>query len=179
MESPSYAECARALQAIGLDQLPAEFHGQVCGLLCRGDAVDTALSEVGAPGVDTSSNLHALGVASLADLAEPESRFAPLLPEDETALHQRVVALADWCEGFLHGLALRPGLDLKKLSAEARELIEDFTQISRAGLVEDDDEEGEDEERAYAELVEYVRVGVQVLFLELTSGRAPDSATLH
>lgn len=179
MDSPTYSEYERALRAIGLDQLPAEFHGQVCGLLCRGDAVDAALTEIGAQSVSESSNLHALGVASLADLAEPESRFAPLLPDDDAELRQRVVALADWCEGFLHGLALRPGLDVKKLSAEARELIEDFTQISRAGLAEDDDEEGEDEERAYAELVEYVRVGVQVLFLELTSGRAPDSATLH
>lgn len=180
MDSPTYLECERSLRALGLDLDPAEFHGQLCGLLCRGDSADRALGETGAPAQHPQgANLRRLGTGSLADLTEPESRFIPLLPEDTSHLADRIDALASWCESFLYGLALRPGLKVEALSAEAQELIQDFTQISRAGLGEDEQAMGEDEELAYSELVEYVRVGVQVIFLEMTSGRPPDSATLH
>ena len=56
-------------------------------------------------------------------------------------------------------------------SAEAREFLEDMVQMSDAEL----EAEGTDEEseaRALAELVEYLRAGVQLLYDERDTGRA-------
>jgi uncharacterized protein len=66
------------------------------------------------------------------------------------------------------------------LPGEAGEVVRDFAEITRAGV--DADEEQESNESAYAELVEFVRVGVQLLFEELASARrpvAPSAAPLH
>ncbi len=60
--------------------------------------------------------------------------------------------------------ASRPGLDLKKLSDEAREIIQDLTEFTQAAV---GDEDPDIEEGAYTELVEYVRVGAQLLYMEL------------
>ncbi|MBI3575791.1 MAG: UPF0149 family protein [Gammaproteobacteria bacterium] len=56
-------------------------------------------------------------------------------------------------------------------SAEAREFLEDMVRMSDAELeAEGTDEEGE--ARALAELVEYLRAGVQLLYDERDTGRA-------
>ncbi len=172
MDATDYALCERALRALGLSQAAAEYHGILCGMLCRGDVADPvlgleALSEASAGSASAARAwLEDLSTESLARLNDAEAGFLPLLPEDTDSLTHRVEALAQWCEGFLFGIASRP-LKIEVLSAEARELVEDFTQISRAGLDAEEQQEGEDEERAYVELVEYVRVGAQLIFLEL------------
>lgn len=173
METLDYAQCEHALRSLGLTQPAAEYHGILCGMLCHGEVDDPALglealgdiTPAAAPGAQGC--LRELRSSSLESLLDSESGFVPLLPDDDAALPRRVEALAQWCEGFLYGLASKPGLQLETLSAEARELVEDFTQISRAGLSEDEAQQGETEEQAYAELLEYVRVGVQLIFLEL------------
>ncbi len=118
---------------------------------------------------------------SLAHLHDPEGGFMPLLPEDDQSLPLRVDALAQWCQGFLYGLAARPALDLNQASPELREVVSDLIQISRAGFEADAGGEEEADENAYMELVEYVRAGAQLVFLEF---RAPGQAehapdTLH
>ncbi len=62
-------------------------------------------------------------------------------------------------------MASRPGLDLNRLTDEGREIVRDFTQFTHAVVGDEDD--ANLEETAYAELVEYVRVGAQLLFMEL------------
>jgi len=58
--------------------------------------------------------------------------------------------------------------------------VRDFAEITRAGV---DAQQGEESnESAYAELVEFVRVGVQLLFEDLAAARqlpAPSAASLH
>lgn len=109
-------------------------------------------------------------------LAERQSDFEPVLPEDERPAAERADALAHWCEGFLHGLvsgphpdALRTQLATEPLS----DIIKDMLEITRASADEDPDEEGNEE--AYAELVEYIRVAAQLAFEELAGFRARDS----
>ncbi|MGH8529090.1 MAG: UPF0149 family protein [Nevskiales bacterium] len=187
MDATDYTQCERALRSLGLTQPAAEYHGILCGMLCHGEVQDPVLGleplgEISAGALPLARDwLRELRSYSLTRLHDAESGFLPLLPEDSAALPQRVEALAQWCEGFLFGLATQPGLQLESLSAEARELVEDFTQISRAGLSSDEPAEGESEEQAYTELVEYVRVGVQLIFLELRPRQhAPAiSTTLH
>jgi uncharacterized protein len=118
---------------------------------------------------------------SLAHLHDPESGFMPLLPDDDQALDLRVDALAQWCQGFLYGLATRPALDLNQASPELREVVSDLIQISRAGVEADVGTDEEADENAYMELVEYVRAGAQLVFLELHAPEQPEETpgTLH
>jgi uncharacterized protein YgfB (UPF0149 family) len=64
---------------------------------------------------------------------------------------------------------------------EAGEIIRDLTEITHVGV--EGDEQTEENEVAYAEVVEFVRVGVQLLFVELAPARgeepAPGAASIH
>ena len=68
-----------------------------------------------------------------------------------------------------------------KVSIEAGEIIRDFTEITHVGV--EADEENEENEVAFAEVVEFVRVGVQLLFVELAPARGeepePGAASIH
>ena len=52
--------------------------------------------------------------------------------------------------------------------------MRDFVEITRASV--DTRQDAEANESAYAELVEFVRVGVQLLFEELADARRPAAA---
>lgn len=181
-----YDELSDALARLGFAHGAAEYHGAVVGALCvREPETIEPLLLLGRPTQENPVSARALRrlfAAQSSALGEADMAFAPLLPDDEEALALRVRALCQWCEGFIYGLSTRPNLDLSRCSGEAREVIEDFTQFTRADLSEEDDEELE--EAAYAELIEYIRVGVQLIFMELhprASEPAPGAApaTLH
>jgi uncharacterized protein YgfB (UPF0149 family) len=69
------------------------------------------------------------------------------------------------------------------VSAEAGEIVRDLSAIAQVGV--DSSEDDETNEAAFVEVVEFVRVGVQLLFLELanerrdTRGTPPPPATMH
>src|SRR3546814_3918507 len=81
----------------------------------------------------------ALREVTVETLQDSDMVFDLLLPDDDAALVPRVRALGAWCEGFLFGLASRPGLDLKKLTEEAQEIIRDFTEFTQAAVGDDED----------------------------------------
>ena len=91
-------------------------------------------------------------------LHDEEMGFELWLPSDDDSLEVRTIALAQWCSGFLAGLG--SGGQLDALSDEAREAIDDLQQIARAELSAPQDgvAESEEDESAYAEIVEYVRI---------------------
>jgi len=106
--------------------------------------------------------------------------FDLLLPEDEASLDTRTVALAQWCQGFLYGLGGSAIQDTNGLPGEVGEIVRDLSEITRVGV--DDGQSVESNESAYAELVEFVRVGVQLVFEELSPLRDQPSspgAPLH
>jgi len=134
---------------------------------------------------DCAAVLEALFTITWRQLAERQSEFVPLLPEDARPAAERADALAHWCEGFLHGLvsgphpeALRTQLATEPLS----DIIKDMLEITRATA--EDDLDDENNEEAYVELVEYIRVAAQLAFEELAGFRAqgaaePDSDAIH
>jgi len=112
--------------------------------------------------------LNALLETTYRQLAERQSEFQPLLPDDAESTSMRAHALGHWCEGFLHGLvstahdeALKERLSSEPLS----EIIKDMLQITRAAS--EDAGDPDDDEAAYAELVEYLRVAAQLAYEEL------------
>jgi hypothetical protein len=67
-----------------------------------------------------------------------------------------------------------------RLPGEVGEIVRDLSEITRVGV--DTDQNSEQNESAYAELVEFVRVGVQLVFEELSPLRDQPSspgAPLH
>lgn len=112
-------------------------------------------------------------------LAERQSEFTLLLPNDDASAAVRAAAMAQWCAGFLHGLvseshgdALRQRLASEPLS----DIIKDLIEISRATAGDDNDEGNE---RAFTELVEYLRVAAQLAYEELAEFRGTSPRPLQ
>ena len=173
-----YAPLTALLGNLGYDDDAANYHGALCGALCVKPANDINLIQLLdvpedlLPDADALRELAKLREQALLSLQDGESGFTPLLPDDEIDLSQRINALVGWCEGFLFGLASQSKLDLSRYSEEAKEIIEDFAQFTRAGI--DGEDDAELEEAAYAELVEYIRVGAQLIYMELRPQPMPD-----
>lgn len=163
-------------------------HGLLSGLACAGRQLAAAslrslLNQELEAEVDdeTFRVLRRLDDLLRAQLTNSGLGFDLLLPDDELPLATRVEALAGWCEGFLAGFGNgAAGRRDRELPADVRELLDSIGQIALAEADgEDDNEEGE---RHYMELVEFLRVAVLTVFLEMAEprdGSAPDDATMH
>ena len=119
--------------------------------------------------------LHQLFERSRAVLEAPDMEFEPLLPPGEAGLPERVEALGAWAQGFLYGFGAAGPFPRGALPADIAEVLSDFAEVSRAGNV--GAEAVEVEENALAELVEYLRVGAQLVYDELAELRASQSTS--
>jgi uncharacterized protein YgfB (UPF0149 family) len=173
---PTIDEVDQALRDLGAGAAGPEAHGGLCGLVCvlgaEGPATWVAELRPGAgpaPGAPAGAGdiLRGLATVTCQALTEGDMSFVLLLPGDEVPLGDRTEALAVWCTGFLEGLGTAAGRSRYDLSGNevAREILADFSEIARAGF-ESGEPDGE-AEAAYVELVEFVRVSVQLLFEEL------------
>jgi yecA family protein len=186
---PDYLTLSTALDKLETEVTPSEVHGTLCGLLSANTGADAEIWQRALwPELENNDLLakEACAVfeqaheASRQQLNDPACEFHMLLPDDQDSLDQRVHALGDWCQGFLVGLALGGVKDFKPLPQDAREIAEDLVEIARAGTSYHL-EGSEEDENAYAELVEYLRVGVLLINEELQPTQAaprPES-TLH
>ncbi len=173
MES-DFAAIERALRAGGALGEPAEIHGEFCGLTCvmgadAGPAwVASTLADAGAHGGDIGESLQSLAAETYRALDAGNMELFLLLPADSEPLETRAESLGFWCQGFMHGLGAgrEPGAtDALLAEGIAHEIIADFSQITRVAFAADETEsEGE---AAYMELVEYVRVSVQLVYEDL------------
>lgn len=165
---------------------PAELHGHLVGRLAAGARLDHGTwLEVARETIDGRGSLSEadkvfliqLYDASLAQLAGSGFDLTLLLPDDNTAIDHRTLALGQWCEGFLGGFGLvgRQG----ELSEEASSVLADFAAIAQ---VQTDLEESDANEADYMEVMEYVRMAVLLVFSECQPiDQAPDQppASLH
>lgn len=182
--SVAFADVARALAAGTSAVHAAEAHGCLCGALCL--RPDYSLAEwleeiLAGPAPEAGSNepFATLFEESVGALARPGMEFEPLLPEDDALLAERVTALGAWCQGFLYGFGASGVAAQAKLPEPVTEVLSDLAQICNVG--ETGAEDAEVEEEAYAELVEFLRAGVQIVYEELGATRAslPSSRTGH
>jgi uncharacterized protein len=188
-----FDEFADHLLDQGLEASPSQLHGCLSGLLGAGAPVEP---EYGLDALAQSLNLNLHGeladrlmqlyAVTAAALQDEEFTFLPLLPSDDEEIGLRTAALANWCEGFLAGFAFRIAGDeavVGALSPEAGEVLRDIGAMAQAEAGADEDED--DAENNFSELVEYLRVAVVNVFLEsnmIISGRplSPEtSRSLH
>jgi uncharacterized protein YgfB (UPF0149 family) len=186
MSAPSLPDFERTLR-LGQGNLDeaelAESHGLACGLICcraaetPGDFLGhlAAMRLLPEQGGALAAVMTELWERTARQIDDEEMGFELWLPDDEEPLEDRTIALAQWCSGFLAGLG--SGGQVDHLSDEAREAIGDLQQIARADLAAPPGEaaaSSEDEE-AYTEIVEYVRV-VAMTMREEFRGPAEDEA---
>lgn len=165
----------------------AECHGVACGLLVRQPKADQTafrallalLEIVRDPGPAFAEVLDELLDATRDQLADQDMGLVIWLPDDEEPLEGRTEALAQWCNGFLAGIGAGDDQRLDQLSGEGSEALADIQEISLAELGESEDSPGEgvveEEEGAFAEIVEYVRIAVLILREDLRGPRAGES----
>jgi len=164
-----YQQLSAILALVGSEMSAAELHGIICGGICvlpvtrsAAGTVDLLqLKDPQPPLLDAVTDLTAHSGGLLKD-ADPE--FGLLLPPDSTSLTERTEALADWCRGFVLALLQGPYTDPKQLPVELQEVVQDMLAIAQAESSGDDPT---GEEWAMAELEEYVRTGVQLIYEEL------------
>jgi uncharacterized protein YgfB (UPF0149 family) len=108
-------------------------------------------------------------------LNEGQLGYALLLGDDDVPLEARTAALGQWCQGFLFGLAQGGIQDYAALPGDVGEFVDDLLAISRAVADGDTNED----ERAYFEICEYVRVGTQLAFDELAALHARPAGGTH
>jgi hypothetical protein len=155
-----------------------ELHGGISGVLCSGAEsaaqrwLDECLAEYAEHRDPKRSNdlrraLLELVLLTQQMLASSDLTFEPLLPDEDSPLDEQVAALALWCHGFLSGLGFAAGEAANSPDGELAEVLADFAEISRAGLTADEREDRDQADFALAEIKEYVRVSVQIVFEEL------------
>lgn len=165
------------LQAVLLiadaEHTASEVHGIICGAICNqlksGSRSDVKNLVTAVVGISNESRgefeaaIDSLYESSQKILNDRDSSFSLLLPNDEEDLAERTAATAQWCRGFVVGLLSNQALSLDELPGNTAEIARDFMAISKAEPGED----REQDEWALAEIEEYVRVGVQLIFEEL------------
>ena len=180
-----YADVQRTLSASHALADPAEAHGTLAGALCALGPyrLEDWLAEIlpdGAVAGPADPILATLYAATVASLSGQNMDFELLIPDDDQPIEERTRALTAWCTGFLYGLGTNGAADPQRLPGDLGEILRDMTEITRAGVDATDSLEAN--ESALAELVEFVRVGVQLVFDELQPLRdrePPPRPVLH
>jgi uncharacterized protein YgfB (UPF0149 family) len=189
-EIADFDEVAQCLAALGAAWEPAEAHGAFCGMACcsgsaalvdwlRELAPEAAAGDVLA--AERRSLLQRVAADTLLKLEAGQLAFELLLPASGSPVAARTAALAHWCHGFMHGLMTAGNPDTgrhgESLDSDVvREILEDFSAITRVAT---DADTGDEADAALAELNEYVRVAVQLIYEETHSLRAGRAAAVR
>ena len=157
---------------------PSELHGAITGMVAGGIRDDESqwlgpLADFYHQGVDFPELVlevirQMYGVIKASFNADDMS-FALMLPDDDAPLSERSAAIGAWTQGFLLGMGCNKGV-LKNASDDINEVIQDFAQISK---VASDIDENEENEAAYCEIYEYVRISAVMCYGELAAGLGP------
>jgi uncharacterized protein YgfB (UPF0149 family) len=178
-----------ALAGAGAVVALPELHGGVCGAMCAGGApaarrwlaawLDDEQVDAARGGI--AGELDRLVDTTAGMLEDPELKFEPLLPSDDAPLAEQVEALASFCQGFLSGVGstVSAGARRPEAADPLGEILRDFTEIGRAGLSEDEAAGRDQPDFALAQIHEYVRVSVQIVFEELGAERAAAASDVH
>ena len=179
-----YTQAQLLLEKHDIFVSPSEAHGTISGLLACGLNIDEKdylimLSDVFNDGQSFSNELKGLfgqmftHVMSCFNSEEPN--FELYLPNEDETLLDKANALVAWVSGFLLGFGLKQK-DYGKLSADVKEVISDFSEITK---LDTDFGEEEEDQQAFHEIVEYIRDSALLCFAEMGRETVTPSKTLH
>lgn len=159
----------------------AELHGLLCGLICASQGNNTLPVQY-----KDSEMMQALfpDVAKQFSHALDQETFMLelLLPDDQQTLPIRMQALADWTQGFMAGLG-EGGFQWNKATNDVQEIMTDLQAIGQINVEEfaDDAAATEEDEKAFFEIYEYLRMAVLTIYTDLVIANniEDNSDTIH
>lgn len=174
---PDFDQLNDLLKRANSDVSASESHGILCGLLCSSGTqaieklwisqlIDDDYSEDNSTIKELLEAAQTLHQEAVRQINHETLEFNLLMPDVEDSLESRTNNLASWCLGFNYGLGIG-GYKESASSTDVVELVRDFNEIARAGYDDMSLEDGEEEEEAFAEIEEYVRLGVLLIMEEL------------
>lgn len=177
----NYAQIDAAVALVGAGLQPSEIHGTVVGALSNhlktGQKPDLSkLLQSDEPFTEAFVELlHELYRENADVLLEGGENFKLILENVEQALDIRTESLALWCKGYMLGLLYNDAFSIDQLTENGAEIARDIMAISEA---ESGNADGTEEDWALAELEEYVKVGVQLIFEFIYAERATEAPGL-
>lgn len=171
-KTPAHECIDHFLAATALCPSPSESHGMLCGFICGGvlDPASAWLNQL-VPDAEEGDllieegrrALHALAQRTLGELSSADLPVRLLLPDEDHPLAERAAAVCDWVRGFLYAWGSL-GVGLRAGSEEVREILRDFTELTRMDLEGLDGlEDAEQNEEALTEVIEFIRVAMLLL----------------
>ena len=164
MDENTYSDLTEWLMEVDATTSASGFDGQLAGMWCRHSLLpdDLALDEV-----DRNVAAWAL-LLEYSDevrrrLEDPDCSYEPLMPADSAPLRDRVIAMVEFSAGMLFGIGSAGEIAKDLLSEDVMELLKDLAEICKTNV----NDEGPDAEEAYTEIVEYLKVAAQTLYVEL------------
>jgi len=162
---PEFDEVQSALDRLHAITDASEAHGTLYGLLLGHKDMSQWLSLTLENLPDKSDLLAQENLQILEQLFEQskvqlnadDMSLELLLPDESHEFAIRLIGLASWCRGFLYGLAANGEKILQALSEQGLECMNDLLEISQLGY---DEEESDETEVVYHEVVEHVRLSV-------------------
>jgi uncharacterized protein YgfB (UPF0149 family) len=180
---PGYTELTSALKNAESPFQAAEVHGFICGLLCATSGkIDNSWEKIILGDKKNRSArelLEQLFETSYHLISEFSFEFALVLPDDKVDINARTEALGSWCQGFLTGLKQCKVPIENREPSEVTDTLNDMLEIAKVNY--GDMSANDEDETAYFELVEYVRLGVLMIFHEFLNPGSEDNldASLH
>ncbi len=176
---PTYKELDAVLSKTKLKLHPSQVHGLVCGIMCGDPNTAASWEELvtggGKEQMATHETLQALYEGTATQLNEFLFELQMILPADTVELPVRAEALTLWCQGMLTGLKLTQVQITGREPSELTEALNDFIEIAKMNYEEV--VSSEEDEEAYTELVEYVRMAVILVYQDLREGDASVGTT--
>jgi uncharacterized protein YgfB (UPF0149 family) len=173
MPAPDYEELDSALSAAAVELSTAEAHGLITGAASSPQPprlAELLFGQGESAATPEAEQLIALGQALQDDvqrrLEESDFEFEPMLGDAE--LPTQLERVAAWSRGYVLGLATGGLRDPSQLRGDAGEFLRDVMRIGEVEMDEDDD--ANRQQRDLAEVLEYLRVGVQLVYEELRGG---------
>ncbi len=179
---PDFPSIQHCLDKLGATADCAEVHGSLCGLLIDNRSSSEWLS--GALNNTPASNdlLATEHIKPLTDLYQVSKQqlndsvlsLELLLPTDDIDLPIRLEALTHWCQGFLFGLGSIAKLDEKNMHTDVKEFMQDLLGITQLDI---DETSSNETEQDFAEIVEYIRMGV--IYMNELLNPVHDTKSIH
>jgi len=164
---PTYQELNAALSKTALKLHPSQVHGLISGILSANAKSNAAWEEIitgGEEAARTHELLQALYDTTAAQLNDFLFEFQIVMPPDDDDLALRAEALTLWCQGFLTGLKSADVKIVGREPSDMTEAINDLIEIAKMNYEEV--VASEEDEAAFIELVEYVRMAVILIYEE-------------
>ncbi|MGR6841437.1 YecA/YgfB family protein [Aliivibrio wodanis] len=186
IKMPKFLAVESALQDSKLAVTPSELHGLLVGMISGGLSLDDQtwkplIFDYTNDGMGWPDSALKIGSAifqcTVAELSSDNFALDMLIPDVKETLMNRADGLSEWVNHFISGLGLVE-LKLDKGSESLKEALLDLEEIARLGIDEDDDLE--EQEALFEQVMEHVRICVLTIHAELGQKVHNDaSKTVH